>query len=103
MNIVVLYLLAYHSVQDRKRRKLPGIFSSRLVCSVECVVEFDVILGLRLLFHMLFVLFVGDREKFALPESMPILHMELTQFYFPGDIEFPSKTLIFQFDSTKFN
>jgi len=31
----------------------------------------------------------GDREKFALPESMPILHMELTQFYFPGDTEFP--------------
>ena len=35
---------------------------------------------------------IGDKERFNLPESMPILHMELTQFYFPGDVEFPSNS-----------
>ncbi|KZS06933.1 UHRF1-binding protein 1 [Daphnia magna] len=32
---------------------------------------------------------VGDRGRFPLPDSTPIIHMELTQFYYPGDVEFP--------------
>ncbi|XP_046446271.1 UHRF1-binding protein 1-like isoform X3 [Daphnia pulex] len=32
---------------------------------------------------------VGDRGRFPLPDSTPIVHMEFTQFYYPGDMEFP--------------
>lgn len=38
----------------------------------------------------------GDRGRFPLPESMPIVHMELTQFFFPGDTEFPRKLFLHQ-------
>lgn len=37
---------------------------------------------------------LGDRARFPLPDSTPIVHMELTQFYYPGDMEFPRKSLI---------
>ena len=43
----------------------------------------------------------GDKNRFALPESMPILHMEVTEFYYPGDKEFPRKLLYFIFESIK--
>ena len=32
---------------------------------------------------------------------MPILHMEVTEFYYPGDKEFPRKLLYFIFESIK--
>lgn len=35
---------------------------------------------------------VGDRGRFPLPDSTPIVHMEFTQFYYPGDMEFPRKS-----------
>ena len=38
-----------------------------------------------------FSLYTGDREKFSLPDDMPIIHFEYTQFYYPGDIDFPRK------------
>jgi len=31
----------------------------------------------------------GDRERFSLPDDMPVMHFEYTQFYYPGDMEFP--------------
>ena len=34
-------------------------------------------------------LFAGDRERFSLPDDMPVMHFEYTQFYYPGDMEFP--------------
>lgn len=33
----------------------------------------------------------GDREKFALPEDVTILHAEFTYYYYPGDLTFPCK------------
>ena len=42
------------------------------------------------LFIFLFY-FLGDREKFSLPEDMPVMHFEYTQFYYPGNTEFPCK------------
>lgn len=35
--------------------------------------------------------FSGDREKFSLPDDMPVMHFEYTQFYYPGNTEFPCK------------
>lgn len=31
----------------------------------------------------------GDRERFSLPDDMPVMHFEYTQFYYPGDMDFP--------------
>eukprot|EP00095_Tigriopus_kingsejongensis_P003689 maker-scaffold11_size778918-snap-gene-6.50 protein:Tk03689 transcript:maker-scaffold11_size778918-snap-gene-6.50-mRNA-1 annotation:"uhrf1-binding protein 1-like protein" len=31
----------------------------------------------------------GERERFSLPDDMPVFHFEYTQFYYPGDIDFP--------------
>ncbi|XP_059079286.1 bridge-like lipid transfer protein family member 3B isoform X2 [Tigriopus californicus] len=31
----------------------------------------------------------GDCERFSLPDDMPVFHFEYTQFYYPGDIDFP--------------
>ena len=31
----------------------------------------------------------GDRQRYSLPEDMPVMHFEYTQFYYPGDISFP--------------
>ena len=31
----------------------------------------------------------GDRQRYSLPEDMPVMHFEYTQFYYPGDMEFP--------------
>jgi hypothetical protein len=33
--------------------------------------------------------FIGDRERFSLPDDMPVMHFEYTQFYYPGNMEFP--------------
>ena len=38
-----------------------------------------------------YIYFLGDREKFSLPEDMPVMHFEYTQFYYPGNTEFPCK------------
>ena len=35
--------------------------------------------------------FTGEREKFSLPDDMPVMHFEYTQFYYPGNMEFPCK------------
>ena len=35
--------------------------------------------------------FAGEREKFSLPDDMPVMHFEYTQFYYPGNMEFPCK------------
>ena len=34
---------------------------------------------------------IGDREKFSLPDDMPVMHFEYTQFYYPGNMDFPRK------------
>lgn len=31
----------------------------------------------------------GDRQRYSLPEDMPVMHFEYTQFYYPGDTHFP--------------
>ncbi|XP_021938763.1 UHRF1-binding protein 1-like isoform X4 [Zootermopsis nevadensis] len=31
----------------------------------------------------------GDRDRYSLPEDLPILHAEFTYYYYPGDIPFP--------------
>ena len=38
-----------------------------------------------------FLLQIGDREKFSLPDDMPVMHFEYTQFYYPGNMDFPRK------------
>jgi hypothetical protein len=38
-----------------------------------------------------FSCFVGDRDRYSLPEDLTILHAEFTYFYYPGDIPFPCK------------
>jgi hypothetical protein len=54
---------------------------SRIVCWI----------SLRYLQSFILV-FLGDREKFSLPEDMPVMHFEYTQFYYPGNTEFPCKS-----------
>ncbi len=36
--------------------------------------------------------FPGDRERFSLPDDMPVMHFEYTQFYYPGNLDFPRKS-----------
>ena len=36
-----------------------------------------------------FITFTGNRETFSLPEDMPVMHFEYTQFYYPGNTDFP--------------
>lgn len=36
-------------------------------------------------------IFLGDRDKFCLPEDVTIVHAEFTYYYYPGDITFPCK------------
>jgi len=31
----------------------------------------------------------GDTARFSLPPDLPLVHMEFTQFYYPGDLDFP--------------
>ena len=31
----------------------------------------------------------GDRQRYSLPEDMPVMHFEYTQFFYPGNISFP--------------
>ena len=31
----------------------------------------------------------GDRQRYSLPEDMPVMHFEYTQFFYPGNINFP--------------
>ena len=31
----------------------------------------------------------GDAARFSLPSDLPLSHMEFTQFYYPGDMDFP--------------
>ena len=40
---------------------------------------------------MICAFIAGDREKFSLPDDMPVMHFEYTQFYYPGHTEFPCK------------
>ena len=31
----------------------------------------------------------GDRRRYSLPDDMNVMHFEYTQFYYPGDLDFP--------------
>lgn len=35
--------------------------------------------------------FIGDRDRYSIPEDLSTLHAEFTYFYFPGDFDFPRK------------
>jgi hypothetical protein len=38
-----------------------------------------------------FSYFIGDRDRYSMPEELSILHAEFTYYYYPGDIPFPRK------------
>ena len=40
-------------------------------------------------FFLPLLFFAGEREQFSLPDDMPVVHFEYTQFYYPGDLDFP--------------
>ena len=42
-------------------------------------------------FIEIFLCYLGDRDKFCLPEDVTIVHAEFTYYYYPGDITFPCK------------
>lgn len=43
----------------------------------------------------MFNVYLGDRDRFSLPEDVTILHAEFTYYYYPGDITFPCKQIFF--------
>ncbi len=40
-------------------------------------------------------IFPDERERFSLPDDMPVVHFEYTQFYYPGGLDFPRKYKVF--------
>lgn len=35
--------------------------------------------------------FIGDRDRYSVPDDLSTIHAEFTYFYFPGDFDFPCK------------
>lgn len=41
----------------------------------------------------------GDRERFTVPDEVRALHVEFTNFYYPGNMQFPGKlSFIFNYN-----
>lgn len=47
-----------------------------------------------------FSYFIGDRDRYSMPEELCILHAEFTYYYYPGDIPFPRKLCSVYIDFT---
>lgn len=69
-----------------------------LTINCYCMYDIELLIGrdfisIIWLYLSKFDIYLGDRDRFCLPEDVTILHAEFTYYYYPGDITFPRKKI----------